>query len=532
MNPIHPTFFGKIARTITQINTQHVVMPVALFMMILTLFIGFTLLVIMGRQHSSYGSLSVMNDDTTISATHVSNTVVLYRIHRSLTQKLTRLFDPQSHTTDFWQLKSVDITEKINTIEGISLAKGSYVLLADCSHQQIMIAAGEHTRINLKSVRFSAPVDKVSLLITCERFRSKLFDQKHRNTFEILMLEGRHRFSILISSYEALTQNHRDIEIPLAALKITTVDDHQTLNQQAFITHPTPIPSRTHAIALNEWIALYPGSYRISINGTETQINLKAGETQIIRLGAIEVKTPSSVDLRSWAITEQKPFVYEMITQSPTEFYPNTIYHLIEGDYKIAFHALDPPRDLSIQSGQLSTFNLHALTIKHPCQCEKTLQISLFQNPHESPVSQGMSDHPMFYYGAQILVSTSNSAALKTQLSISPDITHHMITAGQVNLYPQIIMNPHKKTELIRIEETSPPSNGYFGRSEDIRKHSQWSNTQPLELHLIPGEYSLVAYESLKDQQGYKKNRTVIKTFQIHSSQPIDIHAPIYQTPP
>ena len=466
------------------------------------------------------------------------------------------------------RLSQVVPSPKITTIDGITLPKTQYLLLAHCSHQFITIRKHHTTKTKLTKLTFITPQlpadESGTLTIQCQRLHASMFDQTLRNIYTLFLLDGRHRFFIQSTPYEVITHHHDDeLTVHLAALKVATPTPPPThptqrvplSNAQHYdISHPIEGSSSTNSLRFNEWIFLLPGSYKITVNGTHRILHLTAGQTHTITLGSLLVATPPAINLKALAIATGQPYAFTLITHTTQhQLYPNTHYFLLDGEYHLALGASTQSTKITIKPQHTTHRVLHALTVHNPCKphslCSQQVELSLFQPNHTSPMIRTQSDLPVFFSGTELALTTHQSFGFKTALNLTPPDpthpTHFTLTLGQVNFNPVVVYDPAKKTELVRIEDpTYQPLHfhqstelwplGQIGQSEDIQNQPQISAppTQMTTAYLLPGKYQLVSYESVKHQQGFTKQRRELQHFVVGPGQTLQLDYTVLHPPP
>ena len=69
-----------------------------------------------------------------------------------------------------------------NVNEKVDLTPGTYLVMADCSHELIVVRPNEHIELNLAKVRFIPPPVKLkerAFSVQCDRFKASIFRQSH-----------------------------------------------------------------------------------------------------------------------------------------------------------------------------------------------------------------------------------------------------------------------------------------------------------------------------------------------------------------
>ena len=513
-------------------------------------FLAAALLVALDGCQDTSGTLAISaplessSQDT--RAMQTMQAIKLFRIKTPLWQRFVPLKSELISASNLTTLESTAITPTPGDLSGIRMAKGRYLLLADCSHHMVTIKTGQHTMVPLKKVRFLRPTlqnagQDGQLEILCKRVRGA-FDQWLRDPTELHLLPGKHRLFIQMVPYEIITQNHQHFEVPLAALRLT--EGPQPGGDIFFLSAPSPALDITQKLSVGKWIYLLPGDYHLTIHGSQKRVHLKAGDTLEVPLGSFTLKTPPEASLADIPKVTGAPYRFDFITTSSTHRLAlDTTYSVFPGKYQIRLMGATKTQNLTIQPGKHATLTLKALTIKTPCpegayssRCLGDIDVSLFVG---SQVIQSLSDIPILYLGSKVAAALHTSFGLKKTYPEPP--THQVITPGTLTLTPKIHNDPVRQTELIRIEsliqstihtKKNSPKNLPHEFTEDLRSMPKHIKA----LHLLPGEYALVAYESVKIPGGFQKQRRQIKRFLLVGGSTMDLTYPVFklgsQAPP
>lgn len=458
--------------------------------------------------------------------------VKLFRIKTPLWQRFVPLKYGLISANNLTTLESTTITPTPGDLRGIRMAKGSYLLLADCSHHVVTIKTRQHALVPLKKVRFLRPElqSNGKLEILCKRVQGA-FDQWLSDATELYLLPGKHRFFIQMVPYEIITQNHQNFEVPLAALRLT--EGPQPGGDIFFLSAPSPALDITQKLAVGQWIYLLPGDYNLTIHGSQKRVHLKAGDTMEVPLGSFTLKTPLDASLTDIPKVTGKPYGFDFITSSSTsQLAVNTTYSVFPGKYQIQLMGATKTQSLTVQPGKHATLNLKALTIKTPCPegthssgCLGEIDVSLFLG---SQMIQSLNDIPILYLGSKVTAALHTSFGLKKTLPES--VTHQVTTPGTVTLSSEIHDDPTRQTELIRIESlTQSAQNAEKSLSHEFTEDLRSMPKHIKALHLLPGEYVLMTYESVKIPGGFQKQRRQIQRFLLADGSTLHLTYPVFR---
>lgn len=531
---------------------------------ILTAVFGLTiwLLITVHSYQTNHGSLAILGMDQPAS-TAGSRRAVLellapsYHLLHQLGVALSPLRPKPWRPTG--SLTQLTPGAKITTINGMPLVAGEYLLLAHCSHQHLRIRQHHNLQVKLSQLTFIPPKlpphEVGTLTIHCDRLHPGMFHQTLTNIYKLYLLHGHWRLFIQTAPYEIAS--HHDLTVHLAALKVQTpqLQDKPAADEPSMIlsaqedTAPHFFLTRagstgTMARPLDEWTYLLPGTYTITINGTQQTLELVPGQAQTIALGQLAVHLPTSVDLKAYAITTGRPFSYELITPAGRHhLYPNTNYMLLSGEYRLGIYTAHHHWPIVIKPHRRTQQTLHALTVHNACSppqpCAQTTAISLFHDGAPQPILQAPSDVPIFFAHSDLTLTTHRSLGLQTPLTLPPTEpttpSHLHLTLGAVTFLAQMTDHPTKTTELVRIEplgayphDEDQAINMHPGNySEDIRRHH--ARARDDAILLFPGQYQLVAYEAHTSPHGFTKQRTELMTFTVRAQEFIQLNYPVYR---
>jgi hypothetical protein len=380
--------------------------------------------------------------------------------------------------------------------EPLALEPGSYLVLGDCSHEQVLIHPGETSHLSVTRVRFTfTPPTQVPDLFTiqCSRFEMTNLRQSFSNQFVFHVFSGKRE---VLAGMVPLR-----LDIPLAShgipperiFTLASIQVHAAAN----ITHHSPyfvsptknLLSITQPIEADHRIFLLPGSYQVSMNGTQQVVTLGADEHLEIHSAILGFYTSPGIDTTlHQAITGEPYFVqlnekFRLDLNRPIPVLPGYLNYQLEDSSKIY--------NLNLPAGESTRIELKSLIVHSGCapwewECMGKKEVYLFQKHEPYPFTESVMDVPIYFVENEVYAAVASSKGL--HLAVPHTKKDHELFVGKLIVTPSPIYTPGLIGELVRIEPVGEPVTGY---SRDIAADTETSFT------LLAGNYNLAQYIGL-----------------------------------
>lgn len=378
----------------------------------------------------------------------------------------------------------------------VQLTPGTYLVMADCSHELIVVRPGELVELNLTKVKFLTPdldFDSSTLSIQCDKFRASIFRQQITGQFELNVLEGSRNILVNMSPLNLkLTKDHmhNPLVIKLAALKVgdNSKDTSRTTTEKYFVSLLEGTVSVTKPVRLGHWFLGIPGKYDVSINGSSVRTTLFEGQSTVFQLGKLKVASPQSLDLS--LISKIRGYPYVITINGTHELLPNETYHLLPGVLNISLDNSNQRTVVEIYENTLTKIPLKSVKISIDCapwewECLGKGEIMLYRKGENYPFMESISDIPILYLGSDIQVGIAGSRDIRVNI---PAMKNNVVFAtGTLILEPELIPSKAYITDLVRLAAIQHP---ITGKTLDISK------LHPTKMRLVAGRYKIEFYQS------------------------------------
>jgi hypothetical protein len=340
----------------------------------------------------------------------------------------------------------------------LELKPGTYLVMADCSHELIVVRPNEQVELNITKLKFTVPnveFDPNDFSVQCDRFKASIFRQQLTGTFELDILEGKRNILVNMSPLSVnqlpIHRNTPNVII-LSGLRIGQPESNKVIKQKYFVSLMDETISITKPVKLGKWFIGLKGKYEISINGSKKVTSLAVGETKELKLGRLKVSPPPSVDMS--IISKIRGYPYVIKVNGTHELLPNEIYYLLPGVLDISLDQSSQKTSVEIYEQELTKIPLKSVQIALDCapwewECLGKGEVMLYRGDDNYPFMESITDIPVLYMGSDIKVGIAGSREIKVDI---PDRkTDVSLATGTLILEPEIISSKSYITDLIRL---------------------------------------------------------------------------------
>lgn|GEM_PF-5948318 len=382
------------------------------------------------------------------------------------------------------------------------LEVGTYVIFSECSKKEIKIEANKHLKLTAHSLKFIPPkrsLSQANFFVECnnktEDPHTSVFEKiltfRFLNERETLKVNKKVLFLDFPSNKNKKPHTKR---IKLASLKLSSPGlEH---NKKYFLSAETE--EKEHKEVQSEKLNLerlvIPGSYHLSLNGSEKIITLKGGEQSILTPAILKVEKPTSFkEKRELKLFATSYYLY--LNQKYLLFF-NEETPIFSGTHTLNFEDSKETETISIADAERKTLKPQSVLVSSICstiekECFGEKDVFLFSEGKDL-FFQGKTDISLFYFKGPIGIGFINSKGLIYWTKKNETKLH----TGVLYLKPFKKHTPGILSEFARLEPVSTTITGY---SQDI------SHKKITKLDLIEGHYRLVIYLHSENAEEKKK---------------------------
>lgn len=395
---------------------------------------------------------------------------------------------------------------------------GTYLILADCSHEQIVIRPGETAQLRLSAINFLPPTpprDGDFFSVQCSRHNTGMFRQTIDQRFKLNILGAPKNALISMTSTPlAQPQPGKVSTILLSAIRVVAKNEKDGVY---FVSSSNEKQAVTKGVKFGSWQFLMPGAYDISVNGTTEPLTLGPNESKTLETGYLEVRSPADVDVDRIAKTRGYPYQIQLGNDHFLSL--NEKYPVLAGTLELHLDSSTQSVKVDIAVNETKTIKLRSVEVDWGCapedvKCLGSGEIMLYKNDEHFPFVESITDIPVLFYGDNIKVGISGSRNIRYNLSSSE--SPFILKTGQVILKPLIQQKNQYITDLIRFEAAGLPGQGF---SLDILP--SW---RPFTMTFIAGKYNFIQSSTKYGSDGERSVKTT--SYMIHAGSKIEIEFP------
>lgn len=411
--------------------------------------------------------------------------------------------------------------------QDIRLTPGSYLVLADCSSETVIIYPQRQQKLIAHRLQFKPPHQpnpEDSFSIQCSRSEKTKSRQNITNRFDLNVLHGQR--DLLVGMVPLRVEfKPTDLSTPttltygLASLQIEAYTEKKE-EMSYFVSPANELISLTHSQTFGHNEFLLPGNYVLELNGTTMQVGLTEGERRIVKPAHLSVTTSPEVDILDAVKIKGSPWLAQINGGHWINF--NEKYPVLPGKAEVGISG--STQSISIDLVEGSDVELKANSVKiavtctdTPSYCESEKNVALYRSEEPYPFVESISDIPIIYIEEPnpILVGIEGSRDITYQLPKNE--RNKRLSIGFAKIIPEPIQRTSQVTDLVRIEASGHPLSG---NSLDI------SLEKPTVMPLIAGHYTLAHHLSLTQADG--ERRRTSQNFLIEPGKTFEITIPVF----
>ena len=374
----------------------------------------------------------------------------------------------------------------------LALQPGNYLVLGDCSYQIVLIHPKKTTELTAHSLKFIPPLEPKTddiFSIQCHRYPQTHPPQNINHRFELTlfpgvmdMLVGMRPMKLDLSKQEFKTP--RELIFDLSALRVSPASSHFPVEVPPYFISPADGQlAITQSQSFGQWQFLLPGTYIVTVNGTQKELTVRGKESISIDPSYLKFATSTAVDIDRYQAIKGEPYTAEI--NDHRAFTVNTIYPLISDSISYRLEGATKAEALTLEPGTLTSIPLRSVEVSLNCgpwewECLGKRDISLFEPDSSYPFLHGNTDLPILFAKDDVQIEIEGAQNLRYKIPHGKrDLSFE---TGQLLLKAKPTFKHGQITLLVRVDGDN---NNVMGQSYDI------PYTRETRIHLIIGTYSL-----------------------------------------
>lgn len=411
--------------------------------------------------------------------------------------------------------------------QDIQLIPGSYLVLADCSSETVIIYPSKRETLVAHRLQFlppHTPGRQDGFSVQCSRSDKTRSRQHLTNRFDLNVLHGKRDFLVgmvplTVDFGQQPTDSPASISYKLSSLQIATSSkDDEVLSY--FVSPVDELTSVTKSQTFGQSEFLLPGNYVLEINGTKMQVTLTEGEERVVKPARLSVTTSPEVNLSDAVKIKGSPWLVEINGGHWLNF--NESYPVLPGKATVGISSSTQSVEIELTEGaevelkaRSVRVNLNCPPLENGCLGDKA--VSLYRAEEPYPFVESVSDIPILYIEEQVpvLVGIEGSRDITYELGSKERDKH--LALGFVRLIPQPTLRTSQVTDFVRIETTNSPLSG---NTLDISLEKQTL------MPLVAGHYILAHHSSSTTSDS--ERRRVTQNFTIEPGKIENMEIPVF----
>lgn len=384
----------------------------------------------------------------------------------------------------------------------IELPVGNYLILADCSHEMIVLNPFEHKELTSHKVEFLLPHKKMpgdKFSIQCNRFTKTKSIQHIQNRFSLNVLQGQRELLVgmvpLRINFKSSEEDSKPqiLTYQLSAIQLASYPSMSPKNL-FFVSPANDLISITENQEFGNWLYLLAGDYVVSVNGTASHVTLKENESLKINPAFIRVSTDRSINLEISSNVLGTPLYVELNDQHWLDL--NETYPVLPGVARLKLNGSFKSKEVNLVANKILDESVRSVHVGLDCSpwdwdCLGQRKVYLFEKDQLYPFAEGLTDVPiLFFEDKDVWVSVEGSRDVHYQLSDKKK--HFFLNVGHITLIPRHSYRPGQITDLVRIESIGKP---FKGVTLDLPLDRE------ITIPLIEGRFYLSQYTSNYSQE-------------------------------
>lgn len=420
---------------------------------------------------------------------------------------------PNPGTFEIYRIESEDPIQFVSEQVGyynqpLQLPAGHYLILADCSYENVVLRPGELRKLTAHQVIFNPPVSPQpndSFSIQCNRFAKTKSRQNFSNRYTLNILHGTRDLLVgmvpMTIQFDELA-SHESPQLLSYNLSGIRVNSYDGMNPKTsfFISPVKGLLSVTETQEFGHWQFLLAGQYRLEVNGTTMEVKLIEGQQEEVSPAFLRVTVPESVNLQTSSNILGTPSYVELNGGHWLDL--NETYPVLPGTATLKLNGSLAEHSVELIGKELTEKKVRSVLVELDCSpwdwaCLGSRDVYLYETDKPYPFAQGITDVPLLFFEEDSWVSIQGSRDIRTKLSLQPTSTFKV---GRLKLVPKQFHRHGQITDLSRIEPSGFPS---VGQSLDLSVEDE------TEMPLIVGRYALAQYNAVATNDWERRSNRI-----------------------
>lgn len=407
----------------------------------------------------------------------------------------------------------------------LSLKPGLYIVMADCSSQTVTIKPHQTVELNAHHINFLPPSnleETDAFDVQCHRSEDLGYRQKFTSQFEFNVLQGKYEMLVGMKPYpldfsDKSYKNPVKRTVALSSI-IVNSNDEKWLESVFFVSPRDGKIALTQSQNFGRRILVLPGEYLVELNGSKSELSLKAGQEEVKEVGFLRVDVSKSVDTNRALEIRGTPL--DVLINKEHQIALNVTYPILPGVVKVNLFGSDRVHEIAIAEEEMHELKVRSVTIESSCsawywECLGQRKIYLYEKDKTYPFVEGVTDVPILFTGEDAWVGIEGSFDIRFRLARKNRNIN--MSLGFVEVVPIPKISTTRITDLVRVETLG---GRYFGQTLDLDllKESKFP--------LFSGWYTVNGYttsiRSSTNRSGYKRG------FRIRKGRTSRVEIPVY----
>ena len=417
--------------------------------------------------------------------------------------------------------------------EDVPLVPGSYLVLADCSSETLIIYPGQRASLVAHRVEFLPPHPpgvNDSFSIQCSRSDKTKSRQMLAGRYDLNIIGGQQDLLVgmvpMRIDFSKIPGNDKPqvMTYRLSALQVSDFEG----NRQELSYFISPLDERISATKYQQfgfWEFLLKGRYLVEVNGTQMHVELAEGEERRIRPALLRVKTSDVVDLEQPAKIKGSPWLVSINGGHWLNF--NETYPVLPGTATLAISGSTKSVEVELAEGEKKDLETRSITVDSGCQknlpvavnpCLGERSVSLYAPDEPYPFIESVSDIPILFIDQETPVFVGVDGSRDILYEVPATVRDKSLPLGYIKLSPLPQHRPGQITDLVRVDTISAP---FTGHTLDI--NLERSTVMPL----IVGSYRLDHYITVMAGESSTRQSST-RHFQIEAGKTFETEFPVF----
>lgn len=390
------------------------------------------------------------------------------------------------------------VSEQIGSFnQPMQLSPGHYLILADCSYENLVIRPRESKTLIAHQVIFNPPVapePQDNFSIQCNRFAKTKSRQHFWNRYSLNVLQGTRDLLVGMVPMQIKFDDVKDHDNPqvlsynLSGLKVESYEGMKP-KTSFFVSPVEGLLSVTETQEFGRWEFLLAGGYRVEVNGTSMNVQLKEGEQFLIQPAFLRISVSGEVNLGTSSNIMGTPSYVELNQGHWLDL--NETYPVLPGIASVKLNGSLHEHQIELAANTLAERKVRSVLVDLDCSpwdwsCLGSRSIYLYESEKPYPFAEGISDVPLLFFEEDAWVSVQGSRDIHVKVPQGQQDTSFKV--GFVKLVPKQVHRHGLITDLSRIQPSGQPS--MVGHSLDLSVEDETI------MPLIVGRYSLTQYHA------------------------------------